>query len=116
MSDTVPGPPDRPEGVPPGLARERTVLAWQRTGLSLIAAGIAIAKGIPVVHGVPGRPALGIVMLVLGGALFAVSTGAARRRATGTTSTSTAQLGDLAPLALGTAVVAVAAFLVVALR
>ena len=69
-----------------------------------------------MVHGVPGRPAVGIVVLVLGGVLFAVSTAAARRRASGRSSTSTAQLSDLAPLALGTAIVAAAAFLVVALR
>ena len=108
--------PEPPAGLPPGLALERTTLAWRRTGLSLIAAGIAITRGIPVVHGVPGRPALGIVVLVLGGVLFAVSSRAATRRTSGASSTSIARLSDLAPLALGTAVVAVAAFLVVALR
>jgi uncharacterized membrane protein YidH (DUF202 family) len=45
-------PPDRPpedmEDLDPGLARERTELAWSRTGISFAALGAAVLKEIPV--------------------------------------------------------------------
>ena len=34
-----------------GLAGERTALAWRRSGLSLVTAGLAIVKGIVAAHG-----------------------------------------------------------------
>lgn len=100
---------------PPGLAGERTTLAWRRTGLSVAAAGIAIARGVPVVQGVPGRPVVGLVVLVLAGLLFLVSHRQAARRSSGPVGRQPASLGDLAPVAVGTTLVAAAAFLVVVL-
>lgn len=100
---------------PPGLAGERTTLAWRRTGLSVAAAGLAIARGIPVVRGVPGRPVVGAVVLVLAGLLFLVSHRQAARRSSGPAGRRTATLGDLAPVAVGTTLVAVAGVLVVLL-
>ena len=40
--------PDEPEEVDPGLARERTQLAWARTAIAFAAVGAAILKRQPV--------------------------------------------------------------------
>lgn len=49
------------------LANERTFLAWNRTALALIAAGLAIVQLLPPFRGVPlGRHLLGIPLIVLG--------------------------------------------------
>jgi uncharacterized membrane protein YidH (DUF202 family) len=99
-----------------GLASERTALSWQRTGLSLVVAGIAIVKGIPTRAGVPGRAFLGEIVLVLGSALLLISGGAAHRRAQHAAARPAAELPDLAPMALATALVAAAAFVTVVVR
>lgn len=47
------------------LANERTFLAWIRTSLALLAAGVAVVKIVPS-FGLPGgRLALGVVLIVL---------------------------------------------------
>jgi putative membrane protein len=49
------------------LANERTFLAWNRTALALVAAGLAIVKLLPPFPGVPaGRHLLGIPLIVAG--------------------------------------------------
>ena len=49
------------------LANERTFLAWNRTALALVAAGLAIVQLLPPFRGVPlGRHLLGIPLIVLG--------------------------------------------------
>jgi putative membrane protein len=75
----MPSPPDRQHPVAAGtpddsepdprftLANERTFLAWSRTALALVAAGLAIVQLLPPFHGVPlGRHVLGIPLIVLG--------------------------------------------------
>ena len=55
------------------LANERTFLAWSRTALALVAAGLAIVQLLPPFPGVPyGRHLLGIPLIVLG-AVIAVA-------------------------------------------
>ena len=54
------------------LAVERTSLAWQRTGLTHMAAGAAVLRLLPAT---PLRPALAAVMIVVG----AVTTVGGRR-------------------------------------
>jgi uncharacterized membrane protein YidH (DUF202 family) len=49
--------PDDPEDADPGLARERTALAWTRSSLAFAAVGIALLKA---------RPAAGLPILALG--------------------------------------------------
>ena len=44
----------------PGLAAERTQLAWGRSTLALFGCGAAIAKGLPNITGTPGRPWAGM--------------------------------------------------------
>ena len=58
------------------LAAERTYLAYLRTGLALAAAGVAVAAALPDAGGAVLRRATGVVLVVLGGCVFA----AARQR------------------------------------
>ena len=101
----------------PGLAAERTTLAWRRNGVSLAAAGLAIVKGLPVGRGVRGRPLLGLLVLLLG--LFTFSVGArqvARRSRHAGVGRPTAELDDLWPVAVATFLVALAAAAIVLVR
>jgi putative membrane protein len=73
--EPVPGRPP-PESEPDPrftLANERTFLAWNRTALALIAAGLGIVQLLPPFPGVPfGRHAVGVPLIVLG-AVIAVA-------------------------------------------
>jgi putative membrane protein len=52
------------------LANERTFLAWSRTALALVAAGLGIVQLLPPFKGVPvGRHVLGVPLIVLGAVL-----------------------------------------------
>ena len=56
------------------LANERTFLAWNRTALALIVAGLGIVQLLPPFPGVPwGRPVLGIPLIVLGAGVSVTS-------------------------------------------
>jgi putative membrane protein len=49
------------------FANERTFLAWSRTGLALIVAGLGIVQLLPPFPGVPwGRHLIGVPLIVLG--------------------------------------------------
>ncbi len=71
--------PDDPAGHPPAdsepdarftLANERTFLAWSRTSLALIAAGLAVARLLPPFPGVPwGRSVIATPLILLGAVL-----------------------------------------------
>jgi putative membrane protein len=58
------------------LAAERTYLAQLRTGLALLAAGVAVAGALPDAGGQVLRRVMGLVLVLLGGALV----GSARPR------------------------------------
>jgi putative membrane protein len=52
------------------LANERTFLAWNRTALALVVAGLGIVQLLPPFRGVPwGRHLLGIPLIVFGAAV-----------------------------------------------
>jgi putative membrane protein len=52
------------------LANERTFLAWNRTALALVVAGLGIVQLLPPFPGVPwGRHVLGVPLIVLGAAV-----------------------------------------------
>jgi putative membrane protein len=53
------------------LAAERTYLAQLRTGLALVAAGVAVAGALPDAGAEVLRRVMGVVLVLLGGALVA---------------------------------------------
>jgi putative membrane protein len=56
------------------MANERTFLAWNRTALALVVAGLGIAHLLPPFPGVPwGRQVLGVPLIVLGAAVSVTS-------------------------------------------
>ena len=90
-------PPEDMEDLDPGLARERTVLAWSRTGLSFLALGGALVRVDPLA---------GLAVLALGGAVWLL--GYLHHRSTWTAAGATRWLRPraLRLIALGTAFVA----------
>ena len=97
-----------------GLAAERTALAWRRSGLSVVAVGLAIARGIPNIDEVPARPLIGLLVVVMGGIAFAVSARqSAVRSRRFATARPTARPSELAPVAVATTLVALGAAIVV---
>jgi len=56
------------------FANERTFLAWSRTSLALVVAGLAIAQLLPPFPGVPwGRHLIGTPLILLGSAVAVIS-------------------------------------------
>lgn len=97
-----------------GLAAERTELAWGRSTLSLLVCGVAIGRGLPAASDLGAHPLVGIGVLAVGGVawLAGLPYARARAKASHTGVRHVATPGELAPLALGTALVGVAALLV----
>lgn len=74
--DLDPGPSD--PGTEPDarftLANERTFLAWNRTALALVVAGLGIVQLLPPFPGVPwGRHLIGVPLIVLGAAVSVIA-------------------------------------------
>ena len=58
------------------FANERTFLAWSRTALALVVAGLGIVQLLPPFPGVPfGRHLVGVPLIVLGAVLAIVAYG-----------------------------------------
>lgn len=103
----------------PGLAAERTELAWGRSALSLFACGAAVAKGgVPHVDDGTARPVVGGVLLLLGAIVWLAGLPLARQRSRAAAGIGgarrPARQRELAPVAIGTAVVGLAGFVLVA--
>lgn len=94
----------------PGMAGERTDLAWNRSGLALLACGIAVARGLKFPIDEPAHAVIGVTILVLGAFTWVLGQWEARKRRRDGHDREVAQWGDLAPVAYGTAAVGVAAF------
>lgn len=67
-----------PEGTEPDarftLANERTFLAWSRTSLALVIAGLGVAQLLPPFRGVPwGRSVIAAPLILLGAVLSTLS-------------------------------------------
>lgn len=101
----------------PGLAAERTELAWGRSALSLFACGAALLRGAENVTGHETQPIVGLLVLVLGGVVWSAGVPLARQRAKGAATgvRRPAQSHELLPLAGGTALVGVAALVIAVL-
>jgi putative membrane protein len=75
LAALLPGPVERDTGgTEPDprftFANERTFLAWSRTALALVVAGLAIVQLLPPFPGVPaGRHLLGMPLIALGAVL-----------------------------------------------
>ena len=72
------GPVDSADGAEPDarftFANERTFLAWSRTALALVVAGLAIVQLLPPFPGVPwGRHIIGTPLILLGSAVAVIS-------------------------------------------
>jgi putative membrane protein len=70
VTDTPPAGPAG-EGIEPDprytFANERTFLAWSRTALALVVAGLGVVQLLPPFPGVPwGRHVLGVPLIVFG--------------------------------------------------
>ncbi|HEY5153703.1 MAG TPA: DUF202 domain-containing protein [Acidimicrobiales bacterium] len=105
------------EGVAPGMAAERTDLAWSRSGVALLACGVVVLKGMPTVVGDPSRPAAGLLILALGAMTWGLGQWNARQRRTELgRPRPVARWRDMAPTALGTAGVGLAALFLAVFR
>ena len=103
------------------LANERTFLAWNRTALALVVAGLGIVQLLPPFPGVPwGRHVLGVPLIVLGAVVSVTSfvewqrTQAAMRRGTPIPRSVLPQV--LAATITGVAVMSAAVLLVSAIQ
>jgi inner membrane protein YidH len=111
VSDNAPeDESDEPES---GLASERTDLAWNRSGLALLACGAAVLRGFPPAD-FSARHAVGAVILVLGAFTWAMGAYEARRRSRPGLARRVATCRDLLPVMVGTAAVGLAAFVLAA--
>jgi uncharacterized membrane protein YidH (DUF202 family) len=105
------------EGPDPGMAAERTDLAWSRSGLAIGACGVIVLKGLPAVTGNPSAPLAGAAILVLGILTWGLGRWSAeQRRAQPGRPRAPARWRDLAPAAYGTAGVGLAGLLLIFLR
>jgi putative membrane protein len=113
----TPGAVEDYEGPDPGMAAERTDLAWSRSGLAIGACGVVVLKGLPAVTGNPSAPVAGAAILVLGVLTWGLGRWSAgqRREAPGRPRPP-ARRRDLAPAAYGTAGVGLAALVLILLR
>ncbi len=96
----------------PGLAAERTDLAWSRSGLALLACGAAVLRGIGRPPLTSGDFVIGAIILGLGVVTWGL--GVWRLRRMRRHRPGPASFVDLAPIAIGVAIVGGAAFVLAA--
>ena len=73
-AEVTPPPAEQEPDARYTFANERTFLAWIRTALALVAAGLAVIQLLPPFHGIRwGRHAIGIPLIVLGAAIALLS-------------------------------------------
>lgn len=99
-----PGPDSRD----PALASERTDLSWNRSSLAFLALSVVVVRGLVGRTPTARHIAIGIVILLLGAAVWLLGAWHARRRLRRGPAPATAR--DLLPLSVGSAVVGLAAF------
>jgi uncharacterized membrane protein YidH (DUF202 family) len=110
VDGTDPNDPRAPRPSLAVLADERTDLAWNRSGLALIACGLVIMRGLTLQHFARTDVAVGAVILGLGMLSYLVAGWQARRRLAPGRATQPATASDLVPVALSVTAIGVAAF------
>jgi uncharacterized membrane protein YidH (DUF202 family) len=91
-------------------ADERTDLAWNRSGLAIIACGLIVMRGLTLNGLERSDVAVGAVILGLGFTSYLLAGWHARRRLAPGHVETPAQPRDLLPLAIGVTTIGVAAF------
>ena len=89
----------RPDPVPSRarLADERTDMAWNRSGLAMLACGLIVMRGLTL-HGFPPSDvAVGAIILGLGAFSYVLAAWHARRRLSNDRDESAARPSDLRP-------------------
>jgi uncharacterized membrane protein YidH (DUF202 family) len=92
------------------LAEQRTDMAWNRSGLAILACGLLVMRGLTLQNLPRSDIAVGGVILGLGVFSYLLAGWQARRRHRGTSVETAARASDLAPLAIGVAVIGLATF------
>jgi uncharacterized membrane protein YidH (DUF202 family) len=92
------------------LADERTDMAWNRSGLAILGCGLVVMRGLTLQGIPPADVAVGAVILGLGVVSYVLAGWHARRRLRDGAPVTPARPADLAPVAVGVAVIGVAAF------
>ena len=85
-------------------------MAWNRSGLSLLACGSRGRAGFTIGDPTPARIGVGAAILILGAFTWILGAWQARRRAGAGLARAVARPRDLFPVAAGTAAVGIAAF------
>ena len=93
------------------LADERTDMAWNRSGLAILGCGLVVMRGLTLQGFPPADVAVGAVILGLGILSYMLAGWHARRRLRDDVTETAARAGDLLPVAVGVAVIGVAAFI-----
>ena len=91
-------------------ADERTDLAWNRSGLAIIACGLIVMRGLTLNGLERSDVAVCAVILGLGMASYLLSGWHARRRLKGGRVETPARPADVLPLAIGVTAIGIAAF------
>ena len=100
----------RPRRLPGrALADERTDLAWNRSGLALLACGVVLMRGFTLQGLPPAQVATGAVVLGLGVFSYVLAAWHAHMRLRPGRTATAARAVDVVPVAAGIAIVGVAA-------
>jgi uncharacterized membrane protein YidH (DUF202 family) len=91
-------------------ADERTDLAWNRSGLAIIACGVIVMRGLTLNGLERSDVAVGAVILGLGMSTYLLAGWHARRRLAPGRELTAATPRDLLPLAIGVSAIGMAAF------
>jgi uncharacterized membrane protein YidH (DUF202 family) len=109
-----PGDPVR-RPAPATYADERTDLAWNRSGLALVACGLIVMRGLTLEGLERTQVAVGATILLLGVFTYGLAAWHAQRRLRPGRTERPATRADLLPVAFGIGIVGIAAFLLGAL-
>lgn len=89
---------------------ERTDLSWNRSGLAILVCGAVVLRGLARPPYIPAQTVAGVVILAIGMVVWFAGLWLQHRRAV--LPRRVARASDLLPIALGTAIVGFAAFMV----